>query len=141
MPLSRDFGGLPPLPDAATAQPPHLLGAGGILGPVPKLTLRCASAGDEDRPNACDTIDRDTIMVFRADDSYPKGVELRFVRHGDAKAEASLPALKSGQTAMLRLPKAVCGGVVRSRVQIQAIGGAAPSGTPAGTVGEYDLRC
>jgi hypothetical protein len=35
----------------------------------------------------------------------------------------------------------VCRGVVRSRVEIQALGGNAPSGTPAGTIGEYDLRC
>jgi hypothetical protein len=42
---------------------------------------------------------------------------------------------------LLRLPPAVCAGVVRSKVEIQALGGKAPSGTPAGSVGEYDLRC
>jgi hypothetical protein len=140
-PLSRDFGGLPPLPTASNVEPPHVLGPGGTFGPAPKLTLRCALAGDEDRPNQCDSIDRDTIMVLRADDAYPRGVAVRFLRHGDSRAETDLPALKPGQTATLRLPRAVCTGVVRSKVEIQALSGAAPTGTPAGTIGEYDLRC
>jgi hypothetical protein len=77
----------------------------------------------------------------RADEAFPRGVAMRFVRRGDQRAELDLPALKTGQTANLRLPPAVCAGVVRSRVEIQALGAAAPSGTPAGTIGEYDLRC
>jgi len=140
-PLSRDFDALPPLPTASSVAPPHVLGPSGTFGPVPKLTLRCALAGDEDRPGDCESIDRDTILVVRADDAYPRGVAVRFVRHGDSRAETVLPALKPGQTATLRLPPAVCSGVVRSKVEIQALGGNAPSGTPAGTIGEYDLRC
>jgi hypothetical protein len=140
-PLSRDFGGLPPLPTANNVEPPHVLGPGGTMGPVPKLTLRCALAGDEDRPAECDSIDRDTVLVVRADDAYPRGVAVRFVRHGDSRAETDLPALKAGQVTKFRLPPAVCAGVVRSKVEIQALGGNAPTGTPAGTIGEYDLRC
>ena len=75
------------------------------------------------------------------DDAYPRGVAVRFVRKGDSRAELDLPALKMGQTANLRLPSAVCAGVVRSRVEIQALGANSPSGTSAGTIGEYDLRC
>lgn len=141
-PLSRDYGSFPPLPTASTVTPPNLLGPGGAFGaPTPRLTLRCALAGDEDRPSACDSIDKDTVLVVRADEAYPRGVAMRFVRHGNQRAELDLPALKAGQTASLRLPPAVCAGVVRSRVEIQALGAAAPSGTPAGTIGEYDLRC
>lgn len=140
-PLSRDYGSLGALPTASNVAPPHVLGPGGTIGPVPRLTLRCALAGDEDRPSQCDTIDRDTVMVLRADDAYPRGVEVRFVRHGDSRAELDLPALKQGQTATLRLPPAVCSGVVRSKVEIQAMGANSPSGTAAGTIGEYDLRC
>jgi hypothetical protein len=141
VPLTRDYGALPPLPTESSVAPPNVLGAGGVIAPPARLTLRCALAGDEDRPNACDTIDRDTVLVVRADDAYPGGLEVRFVRHGDSRAELDLPAMKSGQTAKLRLPPAVCAGVVRSRVEVQAVGANAPSGTPAGTVGEYDLRC
>jgi hypothetical protein len=141
VPLSRDFGSLGELPTATNVEPPHVLGAGGAFGPVPRLTLRCALAGDEDRPNQCDSIDRDTVMVLRADDAYPHGVELRFLRHGDSRAELNLPALKTGQTASVRLPPAVCAGVVRSKVEIQALGANSPSGSAAGTIGEYDLRC
>jgi hypothetical protein len=140
VPLTRDYGALPPLPTAAVA-PPHMLGPGGLIGPVPRLTLRCALAGDEDRPSDCDTLDRDTVMVVRADEAFPGGIAMRFLRHGDSRAELDLPAMQPGQTAKLRLPAAVCAGVVRSRVEVQALGGNAPSGTPAGTVGEYDLRC
>ena len=140
-PLSRDFGALPPLPTASTVPPPHLLGPGAAIAPAPRLTLRCALAGDEDRPTECDSIDRDTVIVLRADDSYPRGVAVRFVRSGNQRAELTLPALKQGQTANLRLPPAVCAGVVRSKIEIQAIGPNSPSGTSAGTIGEYDLRC
>jgi hypothetical protein len=97
--------------------------------------------GDEDRPIACDSIDRDTVIVLRADEAFPSGLDVRFVRNGDSRAERSLPAMKPGQIATLRLPPAVCQGVVRSKVQIEALGGNAPSGSPAGRIGEYDLRC
>ena len=140
-PLAREYGALPPLPTASAVAAPSLLGPGGLIAPPARLTLRCALAGDEDRPNDCDTIDRDTILVVRADDAYPRGVAVRFVRHGDSRAEVDLPALKAGQTATMRLPRAVCTGVVRSRVEIQAVGANAPTGTPAGSIGEYDLRC
>jgi hypothetical protein len=141
VPLSRDYGSLGALPVATNVEPPHVLGPGAVFAAAPRLTLRCALLGDEVRPGACDTIDRDTVMVVRADDAYPRGVEVRFVRHGDQRAELDLPALKQGQTAILRLPPAVCAGVVRSTVEIQALGANSPSGTPAGSIGEYDLRC
>jgi hypothetical protein len=141
VPLSRDYGSLGELPTAPNVEPPHVLGPGAAIAPAPRLSLRCALDGDAVRALECDTIDLDTVMVMRADDAYPRGVEVRFVRHGDQRAELNLPAMKQGQTATLRLPKAVCAGVVRSRVEIQALGANSPTGTPAGSIGEYDLRC
>ena len=141
VPLSRDYGSLGELPTASSVEPPHVLGPGAAIAPAAHVTMRCAIAGDEDRPSDCDTIDRDTVMVLRADDAYPRGLQVRFLRHGDSRAELALPALKPGQTASLRLPPAVCAGVVRSRVEIQALGANLPNGTMAGRVGEYDLRC
>ena len=140
VPLSRDYGSLPPLPTASSVET-HILGPGAIMAPVPRLTLRCALAGDEDRPSQCDSIDKDTVLVLRADEAFPRGVEMRFVRHGDQRADLDLPAMKQGETKSLHLPPAVCAGVVRSTVEIQAVGANAPSGTAAGTIGEYDLRC
>lgn len=140
LPLTREYGALPPLPTSSNVPPPNVLGRGGVV-PEARVTLRCALAGDEDRPTACDTIDKDTLLVLRADDSFPAGLDLRFVRHGDEKAEVSVPALRPGQTAILRVPAGVCTGVVRSTLDIQALGANSPSGTPAGSVGEYDLRC
>jgi hypothetical protein len=141
VPLSRDYGSLGELPTANTVEPPHVLGPGATVAPAARVTMRCASPGDEDRPTDCDSIDRDTVMVLRADEAYPRGLEVRFVRHGDSRAELDLPALKQGQTASLRLPPAVCAGVVRSKIEIQALGANSPAGAAAGTVGEYDLRC
>ena len=140
-PLSRDYGSLGVLPTATNVEPPHVLGPGATIAPAARVTMRCAVPGDEDRPTDCDTIDRDTVMVLRADEAYPRGLEVRFLRHGDSRAELDLPALKPGQVANLRLPPGVCAGVVRSKVEIQALGAKSPSGTAAGTVGEYDLRC
>lgn len=140
-PLTRDYDALPPLPTASNVPAPDVLGPGGITALAPRVTVRCALAGDEDRPTECDSIDKDTVLVLRADDSFPSGLDVRFVRHGDERAELTVPALKAGQTALLRLPARVCAGVVRSKLEIQAQGANAPSGTPAGTVGEYDLRC
>lgn len=139
-PLSRDFGALPPLP-TTTVAPPNVLGGGGAGGAPVRLTLRCALAGDEDRPTDCDTIDKDTIMVLRADEAFPRGVAMRFVRSGEQRAEVDLPALRVGQTANIRLPANVCRGVVRSRVEVRALGANSPSGSMAGLIGEYDLRC
>ena len=141
VPLSHDYDALPPLPTASSVEPPHVLGPGGIYGPTLRLTLRCALAGDEDRPMDCDSIDKDTVIVLRADEPFPSGLDLRFVRNGDSRAERTLPAMKAGQVATLRLPPAVCNGVVRSKVEIEALGANAPSGSPAGRIGEYDLRC
>jgi hypothetical protein len=140
-PLSRDYDALPPLPTASTVAPPHVLGPEGAFGPTLRLTLRCALAGDEGRPMDCDSIDKDTVMVLRADEAFPSGLGLRFVRNGDSRAEVTLPAMKLGQTASLRLPTAVCAGVVRSKLEIEALGSNASVGSPAARLGEYDLRC
>jgi hypothetical protein len=139
--LTRDYSALPPLPTASSVVPPHLLGSDAAVAPVPRLTLRCALVGDEDRASDCDSIDRDTVLVFRADEPYPRGASVRFVRHGDTRAELAIPALRQGQSASLRIPPRVCSGVVRSRVEIRAVSASAPAGAPAGTIGEYDLRC
>lgn len=141
IPLSRDYNALPPLPTASTVPPPHVLGPDGAVAAAAHLTLRCAPAGDEDRPDTCDTIDKDTVLVVRADEAYPTGVAMRFLRHGNSRAEVALPAMKAGSTTTIRVPVAVCTGAVRSKLEIQALGTNAPAGTMAGTLGEYDLRC
>lgn len=140
-PLSRDYGALPPLPTVSSVPPPHLLGPGGAIAAQARLNLRCATLGDEDRPSACDILDKETVLVVRADEAFPSGLAMRFVRHGDERAQLDLPPMKSGETRVLRIPARVCAGVVRSKIEIQAIGANAPTGTIAGTVGEYDLRC
>jgi hypothetical protein len=141
VPLTRDYGALPPLPTAPSVPPPSLLTQGGSAVPAPRLTLRCALPGEQDRPSDCDSVGANTILVVRADEAFPAGVAMRFVRKGDPRAELDLPAMQAGQTRSLRLPPAVCAGVVWSRLEIQARGGQTSNGGPGGTVGEYELRC
>lgn len=140
VPLSRDYSALPPLPTTSSVAPPHLLGADGTIAQVAHVSLSCAVLGDEDRPDKCGTIDKDTVLVVRADAAYPKGFAMRFLRHGDSRAEVDLPAMAPGETRKLRLPPAVCSGVVRSSLEIDAVP-SGETGTAAGRVGEYDLRC
>lgn len=141
VPLSRDYGALPPLPTESSVPPPNLLTQGGSAVPAPRLTLRCALPGDEDRPDNCDSVGGKTILVVRADEAFPTGVAMRFVRKGDPRAELDLPAMQVGQTRTVRLPSAVCAGVVSSRLEIQAHGGQSSSGAQGGTLGEYELHC
>lgn len=139
-PIARDYSALPPLPTASTVEPPHLLGADGTIADAAHVSLSCAAVGDEDRPDRCATIDKDTVLVVRAEAAYPKGVAVRFLRHGDSRAEVDLPAMTPGETMKLRLPPAVCSGVVRSTLEIEALPAEGPGAVP-GRVGEYDLRC
>lgn len=136
--LARDYAALPPMPAPlpATAQPASRY----ALTKIPRLTLRCTLVGD-DRPESCASIDKDTVLLLRADEAFPAGVALRFMRRGDARAEIKLAPMRVGQTAKLRLPAAACKGVVRSRLEIQAVSGAEPAGTAGGQLGEFDLRC
>lgn len=140
-PLSRDYGSLPPLPSQAAVEPPHLLGPGGLVGPALGLRLRCAVAGDEDRPSDCAEIDKDTIIIIKAEEAFPSGLDLGFSRHGDKRADLHLGPIPVGQLMQVHLPRAVCAGVVRSRVEITAQRTGASSGTAPSTIGEYDLRC
>ncbi|HVM22681.1 MAG TPA: hypothetical protein VM308_05195 [Sphingomicrobium sp.] len=140
--LARDYGSLPPLaaltPSNAGTPGPSLLRSAAEL---PRVTLRCALVGDEDRPQRCDTIEPGVRLLLRADQDYPSGIALRFLRKGDVRGETKLPALRAGQTMRVDLPKRVCAGVVRSRLEIQAADGSKPAGIIGGKLGEFDLRC
>lgn len=138
--LSHDYATYAPLPvkpeaDVSAHAPVR------TFAKIPLLTLRCAAVGDEERSARCDTIDRDTAILVRADEAFPRGAEIHFVRSGKSRAEVKLPPLRAGQNSRLRLPPGVCAGVVRSRVDIQAVSGDEPEGTPAGSLGLFDLRC
>lgn len=139
-PFSRDYATYAPLPLKNPAEIQATTPTR-TFAKVPLLALRCGTPGDDARAGACDTIDRDTAIVVRADAAFPRGAEIRFIRSGKVRAEVRLPAMRSGQIATLRLPAGVCSGVVRSRVDVQAVSGAEPQGTPAGSLGQFDLRC
>ena len=152
VPLARDYSSLPPLPAPGEAAPPAIVlpSSSQALGLETKkigrassvplvsalgasnLSLRCASAGDPDRTDACDIIEPSTLLVIRADAPLPAGTQLRFVRRGTLHGELGVPALLRGQSTTVRVPGEVCAGVARSRVAIEANGE---------TIGEYELRC
>lgn len=139
-PLSRDYATYAPLPVKSAAETSAATPMR-TFAKVPLLSLRCGTPGDEARASACDTLDRDTAIVVRADAAFPRGAEIRFIRSGKSRAEVKLPAMRAGQIATVRLPAGVCSGVVRSRVDIQGVSGAEPQGTPPGSLGQFDLRC
>jgi hypothetical protein len=140
-PLSQDYSALPPLPTGTTVPPPNLLSPNGAMAQEAHLTLRCALVGDEDRADSCDTLSKDTVLVLRADEAYPRGLAVHFVRHGNERGRVDLPSMSAGETRTFRLPAAACAGVVRSTLEIDAGSASGPVDASPAKVGEYDLRC
>ena len=138
-PLTRDYGSLVPLPAAPEFAPPHVIGPGASL--ALRLTVGCATPGFDDRPDACDEVGRNTMLVVRADDTLPAGVEMRFVREGDMRASVKLAPMRIGQRVAMRLPFDVCRGARRGRLQVEARDGASPAQTPPTPIAQLDLRC
>jgi hypothetical protein len=138
-PLARDYGSLAPLPAAPEFAPPRVIGPGASL--ALRLTVGCATPGFDDRPDACDDVGRNTVLVVRADDALPAGIELRFVREGDIRAMIKLGPMRIGQRVTMRLPFDVCRGARRGKLQIEARDRASPANAPATPIAEFSLRC
>lgn len=138
-PLTRDYGSLAPLPAAPEFAPPHVIGPAASL--ALRLTVGCATPGFGDRPDACDDVGRNTVLVVRADDALPAGIEMRFVREGDTRAVVKLAPMRIGQRVTMRLPFDVCRGARRGKLQVEARDGASPAKTAPTPIAELDLRC
>ncbi len=114
--------------------PPHADRARGVAGP-PRLTLRLRFAGDE-RPARRLRHDRPGTPSWSCAPTthFPRGVEMRFVRHGDPRARAR-PCRHCAQARRRTLRAAArgCRGRRRgARSRSRRSRRAAPSGTAAG---------
>ena len=140
---------LPPIPDAprraATApRDPVKLTANADNKPAPppvkkpRLTIRCLSPGEAGGGSICAALERDTLLVVRADENLERAASLRFLRRGDAKGQIELAQLRQGQQVRSRLPSQLCAGVSSSKVQIEVLAG---GGQVVDTLGPYRLHC
>jgi hypothetical protein len=140
---------LPPIPDAprraATApRDPVKLTANVDSKPAPppvkkpRLTIRCLLPGEAGSGSACAALDRDTLLMVRADENLESATSLRFLRRGDAKGQIELAQLRQGQQVRSKLPSQLCAGVASSKVQIEVLAG---GGQVVDTLGPYRLHC
>lgn len=140
---------LPPIPDAskrATMSPrdPIKLTARAAdaprLPPVkkPRLTIRCLAPGEAGGGSICAALERDTLLMVRADEDLASAASLRFLRRGDAKGQIELAQLRQGQQVRSKLPSQLCAGVASSKVQIEVLAG---GGQVVDTLGPYRLHC
>lgn len=136
-----EYSSLPPLPPPSAVAPvarPLALKAASAPGPRPKLSFRCLTPGEGEGP--CSTLERDSLLIVRADEDLGPGSRLRFLRRGDVRGEVALAPMARGKSVRLKLPKPVCSGVVRSQVEVQLVASGA-AGTAFDAVGPLDLRC
>jgi hypothetical protein len=133
-----EYATLPPLPPPSTvASKPALAAA--VPGPrKPRLTIRCSAPGEPGAGSPCDSLERDTQLIVRADEDLTGGTSLRFLRRGDARGEITLAQMRQGQSLRSKLPSQLCAGVASSKVQIQILAG---SNQVVDTLGPYGLRC
>ena len=109
--------------------------------PAPRLTLRCLATTRLGTEENCDILERDTLLIVRADENLPAGTSLRFLRRGDDRGEIALPALRLGQAQRFTLPPKLCSGVSGSRVQIEVVRAAKTGSQVVDTRGPFELRC
>lgn len=137
-----EYSALPPLPAPkplastaviAASTPPPL--------PAPRLTLHCLAMNTVSVEGPCDSLERNMVLMVRADENVAQGTSLRFSRRGDNRAEVALPPLQRGQTRRIALPANVCKGVAASRVEIQVVRATGSTTQVVDTRGPYDLRC
>ena len=134
----------PPKRAATTPRDPTKLtaraGDAPSLPPVkkPRLTIRCLSPGEAGGGGICAALERDTLLVVRADEDLASDASLRFLRRGDAKGQIELAQLRQGQQVRSKLPSQLCAGVASSKVQIEVLAG---GGQVVDRLGPYRLNC
>lgn len=140
---------LPAIPDApkrpaTTSRDPVQLTARAADAPTlppvekPRLTIRCLSPGEAGGGTACAALERETLLVVRADEDLASDASLRFLRRGDVKGQIELAQLRQGQQVRSKLPSQLCAGVASSKVQIEVLAG---GGQVVDRLGPYRLRC
>ena len=136
-----EYSTLPPLPAPKPAVTSVALAAAPPPLPAPRLTFRCLATSSLRAEGPCDLLERDTLLMVRADENIAAGTSLRFLRRGDDRGEIDLPVLRAGQVQRFSLPPRLCAGVAGSRVEIQVLRSARGSSQVVDTRGPFELRC
>lgn len=118
---------LTPLPPPAPPPPPL---------PRPRLTFECITS-TFGSGGPCIELNRDTILVAKAGEAVPAGLNLQFARNNDVRFEQPLGALRKGQELRMTIPRALCAGVSSAEVELRMASG----GRVAATEGPFLLRC
>lgn len=131
---------LPPLP-------PRKVAANASTAPAPsravrpvRIDLKCLDRGQSGPGATCTYFEPDTILAIRAVEGLEVGGTLRFRRRGQAQGEVALAPMRAGQSTRVRLPGALCQGVVHTKVEIELLEPKSASAVSA-RLGPYDVRC
>jgi len=110
----------------------------------PRLDIQCFTPGEVGLGGPCISLERDTMLMVRADENVAGRTSLRFLRKGDVRAELTLAPMRKGQSRRFDLPSQLCAGVASSVVEIQILSrsaGGAGANQVVDTLGPYQLRC
>jgi hypothetical protein len=129
-----EYSPLPALPTAPAVSPARPI----LVGEQPRVTLLCLVPGDIGGAQPCEELQRDTLLIVRADAALAKAATLRFLRKGDPRGEIALSPMGKGRSARFALPRDLCAGIASSRVEIELVNAA---GQVARTDGPYRLSC
>lgn len=129
------YSNVPPMPAPKPRTAAVIANAGSAVIARPRLTIRCALPSDTFA--GCTGLARETQLLIRADEDLAAGTSLRFLRGGDARAELDLGVLKKGESLREKLPRRVCSGVLRGKVEVQILS----KSQVAETLGPYHLYC
>lgn len=148
---SRDFevAALPPLPapkpagsvaagssslsTAASAPPPP-------RGMRPKLSVKCAVPGGN--PLSCDYLSLDDLFILEAEENLASPLTLTFRRtkSGDV-ATVGVRRMAKGDVTNIKVPPAMCKGVVKTTFEVQVSGRGAGAMPYVDTLGPFKKAC
>ena len=140
-----EYSALPPMPPPPNPAVATSVSASASLPALtkPRLTIECFNPAELLGAAPCDSLERETFLRVRADETLPAGTSLRFLRRGDLRAEIELAQLARGKSTQFPLPRPVCTGVAESKVEIQIVRHAKANdvGQVVDSMGPYFLRC
>lgn len=138
------YNGLPPLPEPIHVKPGE---AAAFVPPPPiarpKLDIECFNSSLLTE-GPCDELDRDGIVIVRAQESVGRGVALLFMVNGKERSDIDLSGMRKGQRRNLAMPEDVCRGTVGGRLELRVMvtpQGGKYSPQRAESIGPLLLRC
>ena len=131
---------LPPLPapekTAAKASGP----GSAPLTKKPRLSVLCASPGGA--PTRCSNLFMDDAIVIRAEEDLASTLTVRFRRvDSDQQGAVRVAQLRRGNSVTLRVPPAVCNGVVRADFDVLVSGPGSDGRRYSDRHGPFSKRC